>query len=144
MVLIGENVTDLGRVDEVLASRLPHLFMDCERADVARMALIYEPEWSIGAQEPAPPDYISAGCSFMRDWIARAHGPDVADKIRIIYGGGVSPENVKKLLASPDLDGLGAGRKGRDPFFFAQIVRLIAESKSLIEVTGSKDLSHPS
>ncbi|MBW2172674.1 MAG: triose-phosphate isomerase, partial [Deltaproteobacteria bacterium] len=51
--------------------------------------------------------------------------------VRIIYGGSVAPENAEELLASPDVDGLGAGRKGRDPVAFAQIVRLIAATKGV-------------
>jgi triosephosphate isomerase len=56
---------------------------------------------------------------------------DAGDGVRVIYGGSVGPEYAEELLASPDVDGLGVGRKGRDPVAFAQIVRLIAEGKGL-------------
>ncbi len=76
-------------------------------------------------------NYITACCSFIRVWIGQKFGDHVAKSLRIIYGGSVAPEHVEMLLASPDLDGLGAGRMGRDPMAFAQIVRLIAEAKGL-------------
>jgi triosephosphate isomerase len=74
---------------------------------------------------------VGANCSFIRRWIAQEYGPDVAEWVRVIYGGSVAPEYAEGLLASPDVDGLGAGRKGRDPIALAQIVQLIAASKGL-------------
>ncbi len=132
ILLMGEEIQERGEAEAALASRLPTMFADCEPAQVAQGAVVYEPEWTIGAQEPAPSDYIASSCSFIRDWIGQAFGKDVAQQVRIIYGGSVAPEHVENLLASPDLDGLGAGRKGRDPVAFAQIVRLIAEAKGLV------------
>jgi triosephosphate isomerase len=95
------------------------------------MTLIYEPEWSIGSREPAPPHHVAEGCSLIRDWLTRTYGRDAAERVRIIYGGSVTPGNAKELLASPDVDGLGTGRKGRDPEAFAKIIRLIAQEKKL-------------
>ncbi|UCB50887.1 MAG: triose-phosphate isomerase [Deltaproteobacteria bacterium] len=131
ILLMGEGNKEQGEAEAVLASRLPILFDHCEPGQVAQGVIVYEPEWTIGAQKPAPPDYIATSCAFIRNWIGQAFGKDVAQQMRIIYGGSVAPEHVENLLASPDLDGLGAGRKGRDPFAFAQIVRLIAAAKGL-------------
>jgi triosephosphate isomerase len=132
ILLMGEEIQERGEAETALGSRLPTMFADCEPAQVARGVIVYEPEWTIGAREPAPPDYIATSCSFIRDWIGQVFGKDTAQQMRIIYGGSVTPEHVKNLLASPDLDGLGAGRKGRDPVAFAQIVRSIAEAKGLV------------
>jgi triosephosphate isomerase len=53
----------------------------------------------------------------------------VAERVRIVYGGSVAPEFASELLAVPDVDGLGATRRGRDPATFAEIVRQVAEAK---------------
>jgi len=132
IILIGEGRSEGGQVEKILTLRLPRLFAGCDPGQVAQIALIYEPEWAVGAEKPAPPDAIVAGCSFIRGWISRAYGTDIAQKVRIVYGGSVTPENTKKLVASRDIDGLGTGRMGRDPIAFAQIVRLIAKAKGLI------------
>ena len=129
ILLMGEETQERGEAEPALASRLPIMFANCEPTQVAQGVIVYEPEWTIGAQKPASHVYIANSCSFIRNWIAQAFGKDVAQKVRIIYGGSVAPEHVKNLLASPDLDRLGAGRKGRDPVAFAQIVRLIASAK---------------
>jgi triosephosphate isomerase len=131
ILLAGERISEQGRVQETLTARLPELFADCDPKQVVQMAVIYEPEWSIGAREPAPSDHVATGCSLIRDWLARAYGTDVAERVRIIYGGSVTPENAKELLGAPDVDGLGTGRKGRDPKAFAKIIRLIAQEKKL-------------
>ena len=95
------------------------------------MIVVYEPKWTIGVEEPASPDYVAAGCRFIRRWIGQEYGDDAVEEVRTIYGGSVAPEYAKGLLASPEVDGLGASRKGRDPIAFAEIVRLIAMVKGL-------------
>jgi triosephosphate isomerase len=93
------------------------------------MAFVYEPEAAIGVAEPIPAEQAGAGCGFIRGWLAERFGQEVAQAVRIIYGGSVTPDHAIALLTQPDVDGLGAGRKGRDPEAFARIVRLVAERR---------------
>jgi triosephosphate isomerase len=130
ILLIGEGTTERGQVQETLAAQLPGLFAGCETAQVSQMAIVYEPEWTIGVREPAPADYAAEGCTFIRRWLGQTYGAECASAVRIIYGGSVAPEYTSILLASSDVDGAGASRKGRDPDAFAGIVRLIAAAKS--------------
>ena len=129
ILMIGEEKEQQGQAESVLANRLPVFLAGGDPEQIGRSVLVYEPEWTIGAPEPASPDYIASACAFIRDWIGREYGHKSAREIRIIYGGGVSPEFTGDLLASPDVDGLGAGRKGRDPDAFARIVKTLASSK---------------
>jgi triosephosphate isomerase len=129
ILLLGEAVSEKCGLEEALAARMPGLLAQCEVQDMVEAAMIYEPEWTIGGMEPPPPDYITEGCGLIRHWTARACGKEAAEGVRIIYGGSVAPENAERLLASSEVDGLGAGRKGRDPAAFAQIVKLIARVK---------------
>jgi len=131
ILLIGGAAMDRGGPSETLGTRLPHLFARCDPGQVARMAVVYEPEWTIGVQEPAPPHRVAAGCTFVRQWIGREYGAGAGQAVRILYGGSVAPEYADGLLASPEIDGLGASRKGRDPVTFAEIVRRIATAKGL-------------
>jgi triosephosphate isomerase len=133
ILLIGESATERGQAREILETRLPTILAGCTRAQVAQMALLYEPEWTIGVKEPAPPEYVATGCGIIRQWLSRTYGAGCASTIRIIYGGSVTPEYATGLLASPQVDGAGAGRKGRDPAAFAEIVRLIAAAKGLAQ-----------
>lgn len=133
MVLIGESAEERGEAEAALRRRLPALFAGTRTDQATRMVVIYEPEWTIGVAEPAPPDHVAAGCRFIRRWVARAYGAATAEKVRTIYGGSVTPAYAEGLLSSPEVDGLGAGRQGRDPKAFAEIVRLIAEAKGLAQ-----------
>jgi len=131
ILLVGEAAAERGQAERVLAARLPLLFAGCEPGQVARMAVVYEPEWTIGVREPASPEIVAAGCGLIRQWVGREYGPEAAGRMRVIYGGSVAPEYAGGLLASPEVDGLGASRKGRDPMAFAEIVRLVATAKGL-------------
>lgn len=131
ILLIGEQSADKGKAEKILEVRLPDLFGDCNPAQVAEVSIIYEPEWTIGAKQPAPSDYIASVCSFIRNWLEHMFGADTAQVVRLIYGGSVAPENVEELLVSPDIDGLGAGRMGRDPGAFAKIVQKIVTAKGV-------------
>ncbi|MBN1979023.1 MAG: triosephosphate isomerase, partial [Anaerolineae bacterium] len=131
ILLIGESATERGQAREILEARLPTILAGCAKEQVNRMALLYEPEWTIGVKQPAPPEYVAAGCGIVRQWLNRTYGAGCASAVRIIYGGSVTPEYASGLLASPQVDGAGAGRKGRDPTAFAEIVRLIAAAKGL-------------
>jgi triosephosphate isomerase len=131
ILLVGEGTTERDQAEKALAERLPLIFAGCGAEQAARMTVIYEPEWTIGVKEPASPDYVASGCRFIRQWLRQRYGSDVADSVRTIYGGSVAPEYAEGLLTSPEVDGLGASRKGRDPNEFAKIVQLIAAAKGL-------------
>ncbi len=109
--------------------RLAILLARCEAEEVARMAFVYEPEGAIGRAEPVPPEHAAAGCRAIRRWVADRYGEWVAERVRVIYGGSVTSEHATALLTDPDVDGLGASRRGRDPSAFAEIVREIARLK---------------
>jgi len=127
VLLVGEDAEERGAAREALDRRLPALFQGLDAHDVARMAVVYEPEWTIGVDEPAPVGHIAAGCAAIRDWVAESYDLPTGDAVRIIYGGSVTPQNAAALMAPAEVDGLGAGRQGRDPKAFAAIVRTLAK-----------------
>jgi len=133
ILLIGEGRDEAASQKVALERQLTAVLQDCRAAQVAQMAFVYEPEGAIGVQLPASPDHVAAGCDIIRDWLRRRYGGSVGDGVRIIYGGSVAPEQASSLLAAPELDGLGATRRGRDPESFVEIVRLIAREKGRVD-----------
>jgi triosephosphate isomerase len=129
LLLVGEARDEGGPVDVLLEARLARVLEGCKATQVQRMAFVYEPEGAIGVAEPVTPDHVASGCRVMRNWLRKQWGETVADSVRIIYGGSVAPDHAADLLTAPDLDGLGASRKGRDPGTFVEIVRQIAQVK---------------
>ncbi len=126
ILLVGEARDDEAPLETAVERQLARVLEGCRAEQVARMAFVYEPEGAIGVSMPASPAHVAAGCGVIRAWLRRGWGGVVADSVRIIYGGSVAPEHAGDLLAPPDVDGLGATRRGRDPKTFVEIVRRIA------------------
>jgi triosephosphate isomerase len=91
-----------------------------------RLVIAYEPVWAIGTGRTATPDQAQEAHAFLRQVIGRMAGADVAAGIRILYGGSVKPDNIKALMAQPDVDGGLVGGASLDPSSFARIVKFRA------------------
>ena len=76
--------------------------------DVKNLVVAYEPVWSIGTGKNASTEIAEDVCKFIRDVLREMFG-DVADEIRVLYGGSVKPENIKAYLSCPDVDGALVG-----------------------------------
>jgi triosephosphate isomerase len=129
ILLVGEPEDGVDAPEAAMRRQLTRVLKGCQGEQVARMVFVYEPEGAIGVSAPAGQEHVTAGCRFIRHWLQKEWGASVAEDVRIIYGGSVAPENAADLLAIPDLDGLGATRRGRDPVTFTAIVEAIAEAK---------------
>ena len=77
---------------------------DLTAEDVKNLVVAYEPVWSIGTGKNASTEIAEDVCKFIRDVLREMFG-DVADEIRVLYGGSVKPENIKAYLSCPDVDG---------------------------------------
>jgi triosephosphate isomerase len=91
-----------------------------------RLVIAYEPVWAIGTGKTATPAQAQEAHAFLRQVIGRMAGADVAAGIRILYGGSVKPDNMKALMAQPDVDGGLVGGASLDPSSFARIVKFRA------------------
>ncbi|MEM7148074.1 MAG: triose-phosphate isomerase family protein [Verrucomicrobiota bacterium] len=132
IILVGESETDKGTPANDLVERMETMLDGITAEQITKALMVYEPEWAIGADEPAPPEYIAERATFMRYWLIDRYGEDAIQPIPIIYGGAVFPENAEWLLSTPDIDGLGAGRKSRDAKEFASIAKIVGKAFDLI------------
>jgi triosephosphate isomerase len=82
----------------------------------------YEPVWAIGTGRTATDSQAQEAHSFIRDCLAGLFESETAATTRILYGGSVKPENVKGLMAQPDIDGALVGGASLKPESFAAIV----------------------
>ena len=85
--------------------------------------MAYEPVWAIGTGETASPDQAQEMHAFIRETVLEKFGIDVAEKVQILYGGSVKPDNAREIFSKPDVDGGligGASLKAAD---FAAIVK---------------------
>jgi triosephosphate isomerase len=88
----------------------------------ARIVIAYEPVWAIGTGKTATPEMAAAAHKFIRSEARNQFGADAASACRILYGGSVKPDNVRGLMAQPEIDGALVGGASLDPTSFASIV----------------------
>jgi triosephosphate isomerase len=84
--------------------------------------IAYEPVWAIGTGKTATPELAADAHRTIRAQVLSAFGKEAADAIRILYGGSVKPDNVKSLMAQPEIDGVLVGGASLDPVSFSSIV----------------------
>lgn len=127
IILVGESYDDTRPLQTALDERLSAMLHGCTPDQVATMVFIYEPEGAIGKSAPVSSDHAREGCISIREHMRTHWGDQVAEQVRIIYGGSVTPEHAATLLQC--MDGLGASTRGRNPRTFADIMQQIARVK---------------
>jgi triosephosphate isomerase len=85
--------------------------------------LAYEPVWAIGTGRTATPEQAQEVHYFIRQWLKAQFGEQLAEAVRILYGGSVKPDNVRDLMSKPDIDGALVGGASLKPESFLPIVR---------------------
>ncbi|MFC7623037.1 triose-phosphate isomerase [Microlunatus sp. GCM10028923] len=93
---------------------------------VAGLVIAYEPVWAIGTGEVATPQDAQEVCAAIRSRVGELHGAEVADQVRVLYGGSVKANNVAAIMAQPDVDGCLVGGASLVVEEFAAISRFYA------------------
>ncbi len=91
------------------------------------LVIAYEPVWAIGTGRVATPDIAQQVHAFVRERLEALYG-EVADSIRIKYGGSVKPDNAAELMAQSDIDGALVGGASLEPDSFAQLVSIVSRA----------------
>ncbi|MFF0392728.1 triose-phosphate isomerase [Kitasatospora sp. NPDC004615] len=91
--------------------------------DAESIVVAYEPVWAIGTGEVATPEDAQEVCGAIRARLGELYGTDLADKVRVLYGGSVKSSSAAGLMAKPDIDGGLIGGASLDAEEFVKIVR---------------------
>ena len=124
IVCIGETLAQRDG-DETLAvlDRQIKIGLDGATADqVGSLVIAYEPVWAIGTGRNATPQQAGDAHGHIRQRLKQWFGADAADLCHVIYGGSVKPDNVKELIAEPDVDGALVGGASLDVKSFVDII----------------------
>jgi triosephosphate isomerase (TIM) len=105
----SEQERDAGATVERLRSQLAGALDELDVAHALQLTIAYEPVWAIGTGRTATPEQAQEAHAEVRAWLAGKFGPDVAETVRILYGGSVKAENARELLENPDVDGALVG-----------------------------------
>ena len=87
---------------------------------VTELVIAYEPIWAIGTGKTATPEVADETCGFIRETVKELYGDVVSEAIRIQYGGSVKVNNIKELMAKPNIDGalIGGASLEADNFIY--------------------------
>jgi triosephosphate isomerase len=124
VVCVGERLEEreAGRTVDVLRTQFNGGLAPLTPEQFAQVVIAYEPVWAIGTGKTATPEIAAEAHQVLRDCVRGKFGAGAASAIRILYGGSVKPDNVKSLMAKPDIDGTLVGGASLDPASFASIV----------------------
>jgi triosephosphate isomerase (TIM) len=116
-----EEERENGETERRLRHQVQEAFEAVPAEQATRVVIAYEPVWAIGTGKVATPEIAQDACAFIRALVRDRYG-DLADEVRIQYGGSVNDDNARELLGQPDIDGALVGGASLDPEKFARIV----------------------
>ncbi|MGH9786657.1 MAG: triose-phosphate isomerase, partial [Terriglobia bacterium] len=125
IVCIGEMLAEreAGQTEAVLERQLAEGLAGLTEAEFSPIIIAYEPVWAIGTGRTATPDIAEEAHRFIRSRVGRIVSQEAAERLRILYGGSVKRDNIRGLMAQPDIDGALVGGASLDATAFAAIVR---------------------
>jgi triosephosphate isomerase len=124
ILCIGETLEEReGNItEEVLGKQIKIDLAGLEEAQVSEMVIAYEPIWAIGTGRTATSEQANETIAFCRKTVESMFGGEVAEKIRIQYGGSVKPDTIKEQMTQPHIDGGLIGGASLNAKDFAAIV----------------------
>jgi len=127
IVCVGETLAEreAGRLNEVISRQVTGGLKDISAEDMKKAVIAYEPVWAIGTGKTATPEQANEVHSLIRQKVKTLYTAQIAEGLRIQYGGSVTPENVSSLMAKPDIDGALVGGASLKPESFAALVNFI-------------------
>ena len=124
ILCVGETRAerDAGQTDKVIRSQIDAALDGIDGAELFFSVIAYEPVWAIGTGQTCETSEASRVCSMIRQVIHEKYGEDLADEMRILYGGSVKASNAGELFAAESIDGGLVGGASLDPSEFSRIV----------------------
>jgi triosephosphate isomerase (TIM) len=116
-----EDERDAGETQRKLRGQVQEDLQEVPDDRLAEVVIAYEPIWAIGTGKTATPEQAQEAIAFVRALIGD-RSKEQAERVRVLYGGSVKPENAAEILAQPDVDGALVGGASLDPESFARIV----------------------
>ena len=122
---MGEKLEEResGKAEEIVREELEAIFPILKTTDVENVVFAYEPIWAIGTGRSATPSDANEMIKYIRELIKNEYDNKIAEEMRILYGGSVNPENIKSMMAEPDIDGALVGGASLQAVTFSQLVK---------------------
>lgn len=126
ILCVGEasDEREAGRTEEKVTRQVKAALAGVTNDQASKLVIAYEPVWAIGTGRNAEPADAGAVIAVIRDAVALAFDSrEIAETVRVQYGGSVKPGNIRDFMANPEVDGALVGGASLDPEDFALLVR---------------------
>ena len=124
ILCVGETLEERenGIAKDKIVSQIRKDFDKIEKDDAIKIVIAYEPIWAIGTGKTASKEDANEACKWIRNEIKSLYNDEVAEQVKILYGGSVKSSNAKDLFEMSDIDGGLVGGASLEPEEFAKIV----------------------
>ncbi len=129
IICVGEVLAEneAGQTTAVVTRQTQGAYAGLSAAEALKTVIAYEPVWAIGTGRAATAEGANAVIGQIRGVVAGLFSPEVADALRIQYGGSVTAANAAELMAQPEIDGALVGGASLKPAEFVTIVKAAAK-----------------
>ncbi|WP_066874563.1 triose-phosphate isomerase [Clostridium mediterraneense] len=124
IVCYGESLEEreAGTTNSVIEAQIKVSLAGLSNEEASKVVIAYEPIWAIGTGKTATSEQANETIAAIRGMVAEMYGQEVADKVRIQYGGSVKPGTIKEQMSMSDIDGALVGGASLIASDFSQIV----------------------
>jgi len=129
IICVGENLdqNEAGETAEVVTRQTIAALHDLDAEKVRECVIAYEPIWAIGTGRAASGEGANETIGEIRRVVSRLYWEDIAQSMRILYGGSVNKDNISEFVSQPEIDGALVGGASLDPGQFVRIVAVTAQ-----------------
>lgn len=127
IICCGETLEqrEAGETDEFVAGQVKAALEGLSEEQIASSVVAYEPIWAIGTGKSSSAELANETCGVVRRAIAEVTSEEVAEKVRIQYGGSVKPENIAEYMAQEHIDGALVGGASLEADSFLELLEAV-------------------
>lgn len=133
ILCVGERLEEreAGRTEEIIKRQTEAALQGVTAEQCVRLVIAYEPVWAIGTGKSSTAEDANQQIAYIRKTAAALYDENVAEQIRILYGGSVKPENIDGFMAQPDIDGALVGGASLQTGSFLKLVEAAAKGRNV-------------
>lgn len=123
ILCVGETLEEreAGNTKDVCKVQVEKALENVSKEDLAKVVIAYEPVWAIGTGKTATSEYANDVIAYIREVVANLYG-ELANEVRIQYGGSVKPSNVAEIMNQSDIDGALVGGASLEANDYVELV----------------------
>ena len=124
IICVGETIYEFEaeKTEEVVRKQVSAALSGLDAEAVKNLVIAYEPIWAIGTGKSATVEIAQNTCALVRDEVRNQFGDEVAEAVRVQYGGSVKPNNIAEYMAQEDIDGALIGGASLEADSFKAII----------------------